>query len=168
MSPISIMCNPPNAKPGSLSIEYRFEFTRTAIRYQTTISSRTRSQCTCSPASGTPMNGQHVAALRKPTGKKLLSSLPTRTSPSKAAVGRIHSLLAFPPQRRTGGTSTTRGTCPRHRRWIMRGCSAISLYTTIVRTVRDFLNFLGSVPLALGLKLNFVPFYLNLKALKWI
>lgn len=148
------MCNPVKSNPntGSSWIEYRFECTRTAIKYQTTISSRTRSQCTCSPVSGTPTSGRHVAVSRRPTGKKLRSSLLTRTSPSKAAGGRIHSLLASPPQRKIGGTSTTRGICPRHRRWIMRGCSVISSYTIIAKTMRGFLLFLGSVPLALGLK----------------
>lgn len=148
-------------------IEYRFECTKTATRYQTTISSRTRSRCTCFPASGTPTTGRHVAVSRRPTGKKLRSSLPTRTSPLKAAVGRIRSLLVSPPQRRTGGTSTTHGTCQRHRRWTMRGCNVTLSYTIIVRTVRDSLKCLGSVPLALGLKLNFWSFVLSIE-LKWL
>lgn len=149
-----------NVKPGSSWIEYQFECTRTAIRYQTMTSSRTRNRCTCSRASGTLTTGRHEVASRRLTGKKLPSSLPTRTSPSTAAVGRIHSLLASPPQRITGGTSTTRGICPRHRRWTMRGCSVISSYTIIARTMRGSLLFLGSVPLALGIKINFVFLFL--------
>lgn len=142
-------------KPGSSWIEYQLECTRTAIKYQTTTSSRTKNRCTCSPASGTPMTGRHVAVWRRPTGKRLRSSLPTRTLPLKAAVGRIHSLHASPPQQRIGGINSTRGICPRHRRWIMRGCSVISSYTIIAKTLRGFLLFLGSVPLALGLKIKF-------------
>ena len=91
----------------SLRTECPLECTRT-IASQTT-SSRMRSQCTCSPAYGTPMIGPQEEASRRPIGRTLPSSPATKTLVPMPANWRTLTRHASPPPPRAGGTSTLPG-----------------------------------------------------------
>ena len=119
-----------------------------------TTSSLTRSRCTCSQASGTPMTGPHEVDSRRQTGRRPRLCHPTRTSASMVANGRTLIQLVYLLQPRIGGINTLLGTWLMLRKRTMVGLRGILSSMTIARTLRDILHLWKNALWVPGTKLG--------------